>query len=153
MGRNILGTNSGTNYSGILSSGSARHCAYFYYLGPGQKEMVTLKLEVYVQEGGVARVERYPDTSCPALLHPPTQLAPIVTGRVFVNRQAVQTSNVKVTVMNPGQSLLCIRKGEELGLVEIQKRQFSQGGGFLFLNFTRKISEFNRYKYLLVYSM
>jgi hypothetical protein len=93
--------------------------------------MVTLKLEVYVQEGGVARVERYPDTSCPALLDPPTQLVPIATSRIFVNRQAVQTSNVKVTVFNPGQTMLCIRKGEELGLVEIQKRQFNQAGGLL----------------------
>ncbi len=94
--------------------------------------MLTLKLEVYVQEGGVARVERFPDSVCPALLDPPIQVVPIITSRVFVNRQAVQTSNLKVVVRNPGQGPLCIRKGEEIGLVEIQKRKFNQARGLFF---------------------
>ncbi len=88
--------------------------------------MLTLKLEVYVQEGCVARVERYPDSACPALLDPPAQVVPLVTGRVFVNRQAVPTSNLKVVVRNPTHNTLYIRKGEEIGLAEIQKRKFSQ---------------------------
>ena len=79
----------------------------------------------------MARVERYPDTNCPAILDPPVQVVPVITSRVFVNRQAVQTSNVKVLARNPGQSLLCIRKGEELGLVEIQNRKFHQAGALL----------------------